>query len=140
LIVYFDTSAILSIILVDVHSAKAGLWYRGLRGSAIVSDLASLEVCAVVAREFRTKLLTRESANKALSDFEAFRAESEHMTCGPAEFALAERLIRDFATKLSAPDGLHLASAKNARAALATFDARLAEAARTQGIEVALGS
>ena len=137
--IYFDTSAILSIILVDAHSETAGRWYRTMRASAIVSDLAGLEVFAVVSREFRAKRLTLVSANKALSDFEAFRAESERVTCGPNEFVLAERLIRDFATKLSAPDALHLASAKNAGAALATFDARLAEAARGQGVEVALG-
>ena len=41
--------------------------------------------------------------------------------------------MRDFATKLTAPDALHLASAKNAGATLATLDARLVEAARGQG-------
>jgi uncharacterized protein len=46
-------------------------------------------------------------------------------------------LVRDFATKLTAPDALHLASAKNAGATLATLDARLADAARGQGVEVA---
>jgi predicted nucleic acid-binding protein len=45
--------------------------------------------------------------------------------------------VRDYSTKLSAPDALHLASAKNAGATLATFDARLADAARAQGVEVA---
>jgi len=56
---------------------------------------------------------------------------------GRADFAAAELLVRDFATKLSAPDALHLASAKNAGAMLATLDARLAEAAHGQGVEVA---
>jgi predicted nucleic acid-binding protein len=46
-------------------------------------------------------------------------------------------LVRDFATKLSAPDALHLASAKNAGATLATLDVRLAEAAMGQGVKVA---
>jgi predicted nucleic acid-binding protein len=135
--VYFDTSTILSIILVDSHSEKAGRWYRSMQASVIVSDLAGLEVCAVVSRQFRAKRLSRSSADNALSDFEAFRAESERMTCGPNEFGLAEKLIRNFETKLSAPDALHLASAKNAGAALATLDVRLAEAARGQGVEVA---
>ena len=45
--------------------------------------------------------------------------------------------MRDFSTKLAAADALHLASAKNAGAALATFDARLADAARAQRLEVA---
>ena len=139
MIVYFDTSAILSIILVDANSEKAGRWYRAIRATTIVSDLASLEVCAVVSREFRARRLLRAHADKTLSDFEAFRTESERMTCGTNEFSLAERLIRGFSTKLSAPDALHLASAKNKGATLATFDARLAEAARVQRMEVALG-
>ena len=64
------------------------------------------------------------------------------MAQGPRDFALAELLVRDYSTKsCSAPDALHLASAKNAGAMLATFDARLADAARAQGVEVApLGS
>jgi predicted nucleic acid-binding protein len=113
--------------------------YQDLRESVVVSDLASLEVCAVVSREFRAGRHTRASAEKAFADFEAFRAQSERLSHGPGEFALAEQLVRDFSTKLAAADALHLASAKNAKAALATFDARLAEAARAQGVEVAPG-
>ena len=55
----------------------------------------------------------------------------------PKRFLLAERLVRDFSTKLAAADALHLASAKNAGAALATFDARLAEAANGLGVALA---
>ena len=46
-------------------------------------------------------------------------------------------LVQDFATKLAAADALHLASAKNAGAILATLEIRLAEAAKGQGVEVA---
>ncbi|MGP0060221.1 MAG: PIN domain-containing protein, partial [Beijerinckiaceae bacterium] len=41
-----------------------------------------------------------------------------------------------FATKLAAADALHLAAAMNAGASLVTFDGRLAEAARMQGVGV----
>ncbi|HLX97338.1 MAG TPA: hypothetical protein VKR62_01470 [Roseiarcus sp.] len=67
------------------------------------------------------------------------RANFERLTHGAADFLLAERIVRDFATKLAAADALRLASAKNAGATLATFDVRLAEAGRAQGVEVALG-
>jgi predicted nucleic acid-binding protein len=46
-------------------------------------------------------------------------------------------LVRNFSTQLTAPDALHLASAKNAGATLATLDVRLAEVARGQGLELA---
>jgi predicted nucleic acid-binding protein len=45
-------------------------------------------------------------------------------------------LVRDYSTKLTAADALHLASAKNGGARLATFDVRLAEAARAAGVEL----
>jgi uncharacterized protein len=138
-IVYFDASVVVSIIMVDAHSPMAGRWYEGLSASVIISDLANLEVSAVISREFRSKRYTRAQADKAVGDFEILRAQSDRISHGPRDFALAELLIRDYSTKLSAPDALHLATAKNAGAALATFDARLAEAARGQGLEVALG-
>ncbi len=56
---------------------------------------------------------------------------------GAADFLLAERIVRDFSTRLAVADALHLASAANADAAIATLDARLAEAARMRGVEVA---
>ena len=65
------------------------------------------------------------------------RAGCERLSHGVDDFMLAERIVRDFATKLAAADALHLASAKNAGAALATFDLRLADAARMKGVKVA---
>jgi predicted nucleic acid-binding protein len=65
------------------------------------------------------------------------RANCERLGHGAGDFLLAERLVRDFSTRLAAADALHLASAKNAGATLATFDARLAEAARGQGLALA---
>ena len=48
-----------------------------------------------------------------------------------------DALCANFSTKLAAADALHLASAKNAGATLATLDVRLAEAARGQGLALA---
>jgi predicted nucleic acid-binding protein len=135
LIVYFDASMIVSIITFDANSARAGRWYEGVYEPVIISDLANLEVCAVISRELRSKRFSRASADKARSDFDALRATSERWSHGAQDFALADRFVRDYSTRLPAPDALHLASAKNASAASATFDERLAEAARAQGVE-----
>jgi uncharacterized protein len=136
-IIYFDASVLVSIIIVDANSPNVGRWYESLSASVIVSDLANLEVSAVISREFRTRRYTRAQADKAVGEFDALRAQSDRMTHGPRDFDLAELLTRDYSTKLSAPDALHLASAKNAGAVLATLDVRLADAARAQGVEVA---
>ena len=45
--------------------------------------------------------------------------------------------MRDFSTKLAAANASRLASAKNIGVTLATLDARLAEAARGQGVALA---
>lgn len=137
MIVYLDTSVVLSILIDAANSEKAARWYSNLSASVVISDLASLEVLAVVSREYRAKRLTRTVADRAIADFDALRVHSERLSQGSKEFELAEQLVRDFSTKLAGPDALHLASAKNAGAALATFDFRLAEAARMQGVEVA---
>ncbi len=137
MIVYLDASVILSIIALDANSEKAGRWYKDLSAAVVISDLASLEVCAVVSREFRARRYTPAAADRAIADFEALRAQSERMSHGQQDFSLSEQLVRDYSLKLAAADALHLASAKNAGASIATFDARLAEAAPAQGVEVA---
>jgi len=136
-IVYLDTSVLLSIVARDSNSEKAGAWYESLQASVVISDLADLEVCAVVSRELRAKRFTRAAADRALSDFDSLRATSERSTPDAQDFALADRLARDETLKLSAADALHLATAKNGGARLATFDLRLAEAARMAGVELA---
>lgn len=94
---------------------------------------------AALSRDLQVGRLTEDAIVQALLDFDALRANSERLNHNAADFLPAERIVRDFSTKLAAADALHLASAKNAGATLATFDARLAEAARTQDVEVALG-
>ena len=136
MIVYLDTSVVLSIVAQDSNSEKAGAWYGSLQASVVISDLADLEVCAVISRELRAKRFSRSVADRALSDFNSLRATSERSTPDAQDFALADRFVRDYALKLSAADALHLASAKNAGAQLATFDLRLAAAARMRAVEV----
>ena len=136
MIVYFDTSVLLSIVARDSNSDKAGRWYESLQATVVISDLADLEVCAVISRELRAKRFTRAVAERALADFDTLRTTSERSTPDAQDFALASRLVRDYATKLSAADALHLASAKNTGALLATFDLRLTEAARAQKVAV----
>ena len=135
--IYFDASVLLPLLIADAHTEKASTWYSGLSATVVVSDFAILEVNAVLSRYLRVGRLTQGEVENALLDFDAMRADCERLTHGAADFLLAQRLVRDFSTKLAAADALHLASAKNARARLATFDARLAEAARGQGLALA---
>jgi uncharacterized protein len=136
-LIYFDASVLLPLLIADAHTEKASAWYSGLSATVVVSDFANLEVNAVLSRHLRVGRLTQGEVENALLDFDAMRANCERLSHGPSDFLLAERLVRDFSTKLAPADALHLASAKNAGAALATFDARLAEAANGQGVALA---
>jgi uncharacterized protein len=134
---YLDTSILLSLLVEDSGTDRARAWFLAAKGPMVVSDLAALEVAAVLSRFLRTGRLSAKGVTTALRDFDDFRDGSEHLSQRPADFALAERLARDLETMLGAPDALHLASAINAQATLATFDLRLAEAARRRGADVA---
>lgn len=112
-------------------------WFRRTTQLIIVSDLIRLEFPAVVTRSARTRQLNSSEASAALASFDLLAARSRPLNQDRADFAGAEVLVRDFTTKLTAPDALDLASVKNAGAALATLDARLAEAARGQQATVA---
>jgi predicted nucleic acid-binding protein len=102
-----------------------------------VADLAAVEFAAGISRWLRMGRVDVGQAEFALASFDMLRAQCLSYAHGRDDFALAELIARDFTTKLVAPDALHLASARNAGARLATFGARLAEAAKAQGVRVA---
>jgi predicted nucleic acid-binding protein len=134
---YLDTSFILAVVIDDAHSEFARRSWNEISTDTVVSNLASIEFAAVVSRGVRTKALTEAGARTALDDFDLMRGNCGSHSLGGADYELALRLVRDFSTKLAAPDALHLASAINLGASLVTFDARLAEAARMRGARVA---
>jgi len=135
--IYADTSVLVAFVFDEPDSNRVRDWFRRTTQQIIVSDLARLEFPAVVARSTRTRRFNPSEAAAALASFDLLVARSRPLRHDRTDFAAAEMLVRDFATKLTAPDALHLASAKNAGATLATLDARLVEAARGQGTPVA---
>jgi predicted nucleic acid-binding protein len=134
---YLDASFVVSLFISDAHTEKADRWIAGRRDTAIVSALCALEFAASVSRGVRTGRLSSDAAAEILFDFDEWRSHSAvSLIQSLADFALAESLVRDFPTKLVAPDALHLASAINASAKMVTFDGRLAETAQSRGAGV----
>jgi uncharacterized protein len=110
------------------------------RDDVQVSDLAVTEIVSAVARRLRQGSLTREGAQRL-----------QHAILGRLDEGVYQRieLTRDVHRRaehflltlqeapLRAADALHLALATSARAAsLASFDTRLAAAARAAGLAV----
>jgi uncharacterized protein len=136
-IFYLDTSFLVPIVVDEAGSPNARMWWRESKSDSIVADLARLEFSAVVSRAVRMRSITEAEAQSFLADLDLLRDDCLTHALGPADVNGAERLIRDFSTKLAAPDALHLASALNLGATLVTFDERLAAAARMSGATVA---
>ena len=135
--IYLDASVVVSLFISDIHTVAADRLIANLCEDAIVSELCALEFAASVSRGLRTGQLSEDGARQALADFDEWRTVSTIAAFPSAtDFGLASNLVRDFATKLAAADALHLAAAINAGAKLATFDKRLAEAAKMRGADV----
>jgi predicted nucleic acid-binding protein len=134
---YLDTSVMVALLLPDAHSPRADAWLVRERPTFLASDFCAVEFAAVVSRRVRMNQLTVETANLALRRFDDWLSRTVQVVrCAPEQMALAGQIVRDFTAKLSAPDALHLAIARYSGATLATFDDRLAEAARRQAVPV----
>ena len=136
--VYIDTSVLVSAVLNEANSPQVRAWWKRLIGPVIVSDLASLEFSAVISRAVRTGQFSNGDAEIAIRGLDQLRIGCDRVSHAQADYIAAEQLVRDYATKLAAADALHLATAIRARAALATFDVRLEDAARSRGVEIEL--
>jgi predicted nucleic acid-binding protein len=133
---YLDANVLVSLFAVDAHSNKVDAWIDSDPGALFVSNFARVEFAAVVSRQVRVKA-SDTAAREALADFDDWAREmTQPIEAEARDMILAESLVRDFATKLAAPDALHLALASNRGFSLATFDTRLAEAAAMRGVRV----
>jgi uncharacterized protein len=136
---YCDTSALLKLYLPEPGSAELNVVLEG-RDDVLVSDLAVTEIISAVARRLHQGSITRDAARRLqhailarLDDGGYHRVELTREIHRRAEHLLLTR--RD--ATLRAADALHLGLATTARAgSLATFDARLATAARAVGLAV----
>jgi predicted nucleic acid-binding protein len=134
---YLDTSFLISALTNEANSEQSRKWLKDGVDPIIVSDFAALELSASLSRFVRTGRLGEEPARALLARFDRMRSACVGHVHGKPDFDLADELIRNFETKLAAPDALHLASTVNLGATLVTFDERLADAARGRRINVA---
>ena len=136
---YADTSLLFSLYSTDSHSPKADAWLIRTKPTFLVSDFCSVEFAAVISRRVRMNGLTAESASLILRRFDDWLSRPvQVIRCGPEQMAAAGQIVRDFTTKLSAPDAIQLAITRHLGATLATFDDRLAGAAQRHAVPVTI--
>ena len=134
---YLDANVLVSLFIADTHSRAVADWLRELKAELTVSDFGRLEFAAVVSRQTREGVMNQDIAREILADCDLWCSETVRLDrIRPHDFDAAHSIIRDFVTKLAAPDAIHLAFAANREMALVTFDARLADAARMKNVTV----
>ena len=132
---YLDTSVIVSMIVTDAHTTKATTWFEKTEPRSLVSSFAKVEFAAIISRLVRTSRLSAAEGRRALDTFDTWLAgDAQLVNFSKDDIEAADRMVRDFDTKLLAPDAIHLAVAKRLGATLITFDTRLAAAAIIQNV------
>jgi len=136
--VYLDTSVIVSLFANDALNARALKFLNDEKPILFVSDFAAAEFAAAIARRVRTRELTDIGAREIFSRFDIWRLSATRTVLLAADdVRLAESFIRRLDMTLLAPDALHIAMAKRAGAALATFDTKMAASAKNLGLDLA---
>ena len=72
LVLYWDASAVLSLLFEDIHSEAALCWWQKEGAVHLLSSLAYVEVAAVIARLERTNSLNAFSTEAALAHLAAW--------------------------------------------------------------------
>lgn len=133
LVLYWDTSAILSALFEDSHSDKAQKWAK-TSGFHLMSTLAHAEACAVIVRMEREHILRDRLAKDALR---ALREGPWRALNTTPQWSVVEELA--VRCQLRGADLWHLALAKTLQdhlpeISVLTFDKRLRDAVEAEGL------
>lgn len=135
---YADASVIVALFVPDLFNERAARLIEDRRPTLVLSDFAAAEFASVLESQVRTRELTANAARDAFDAFDAWAdVRGARLETTTADVVAAERLLRRLELNLRTPDALNIAIAQRHGAALATFDTRMAAAARALGVEVA---
>jgi predicted nucleic acid-binding protein len=140
LTVYLDTSVLAGFFIrADTFASRAKSFFAGIDEVPLVSDFVAAEFSSVIARLVRKRQFTAKEARETFALFDNWRTQSADDTDAvPDDIRLADTIIRRLDLNIRAPDAINLAIAMRLDAAVATFDSRMAENARTLGVAVAM--
>jgi predicted nucleic acid-binding protein len=136
--VYLDASALVKLLVPEPESDALNEALVETR-DVVVSDLALTETASALGRRGREGQLTAAEVRRLYREAEHLAASCRGAELTPPVHRRAERLLLIASTvPLRALDALHIALALEAGAAtVVTFDARLRDAAASQGLFVA---
>jgi uncharacterized protein len=136
--IYFDTSVLVALFTDDPFSNQAQKAFRGRAVTFITSDFAAAEFSSALSRRVRMGELSILEARDAVTDFDAWLMDMAlRVESTPADVSAADLMLRRLNLNLRTPDALNIAIAQRIGAELATFDARMAENAKSLGVALA---
>jgi predicted nucleic acid-binding protein len=134
---YLDASVLVALFTHDLLTQRAETGLRKAAPVLVVSDFAAAEFASAVARRVRLGELNTKEARSVFSTFDAWTARSTaRASTAAAEVAEAEAYLRRLDLPLRTPEALNIALAQGAGAVLATFDDKMAAAARRLGLKI----
>jgi predicted nucleic acid-binding protein len=137
--VYLNTSALVPLIIEDALSQRARAILIPTAPTLVVSDFALAEFASAIARLLRIRSIGEATARAAFAAVDLFVARmAERVETSSADVRTAESFLRRLDLTLRAPDAIQIALAQRTRAALATFDEKMAAAAVALKAELAL--
>jgi uncharacterized protein len=135
---YLDTSVIVALLTDDLLHTRADRFFRDDRSISVISDFASAEFTAVIARRVRVGTIAADQARTGFSLLDAWGARSAvRVEICAADVAIAETFLRRLDLVLQAPDAIHIAIAQRIGATLVTFDRQMEAGARALGMAIA---
>jgi uncharacterized protein len=136
--VYLDASILIALFIdSDPFTERAKAYLASIVDSLIISDFAAAEFASGVARLTRMRRLAADDANAIFATFDAWKVRtSEIAHASTLDIAAAAAAVRRLDLNLRTPDAINIAVADRLGATLATFDERMATAARALGVTV----
>jgi predicted nucleic acid-binding protein len=131
---YLDASVVVALFTADEFTDRAVSLFDRER-LVFVSDLAEAEFASSLSRRVRMKEMSRRNALAAFEALDEWTGtKANPVATERADVRLASTFLRRLDLPLRTMDATHIAIARRFEATLATFDARMAESARTLGV------
>ncbi len=133
MIVYLDTSVLVSMFVADSNTPRA--WRIAEQHQQLIHSLWTVaEFSSALGVQVRMDRLQPAERVRAEAQLDEWMARSaEPVPPAPEDFMAARQLLRTTSASLRTPDALHLAICKRIGAALASFDNRMQQAAAALG-------
>ncbi len=140
MILYIDTSVLVSVITNETNSIEAAKWLYSRSADIIaISPWTRTEFSSALSLKVRSRQIDQEAQRIALTGFNQFAMRSAiEFQVTEEDFLTAARWCENFQTGLRSGDALHLSIARRNLATLCTLDQTLALAGKQLAVDTLL--